>query len=72
MWQAIESGRKTHSLRSHCKIVYDSFQVDFVEPAQNYVHLKLIPRIDYTKPRGFAKNKDNVSIKYITVVLPPL
>lgn len=34
-------------------------QVDFVEPAQNYVHLKLIPRIDYTKPRGFAKTKDN-------------
>ncbi|VDI63447.1 transcription elongation factor SPT5 [Mytilus galloprovincialis] len=37
----------------------DLGQVDFVEPAQNYVHLKLIPRIDYTKPRGFAKTKDN-------------
>ncbi|KAK2179528.1 hypothetical protein NP493_486g02048 [Ridgeia piscesae] len=30
----------------------DLAQVDYVEPSQNLVHLKLIPRVDYTKPRG--------------------
>ncbi|XP_014681911.1 PREDICTED: transcription elongation factor SPT5-like isoform X2 [Priapulus caudatus] len=30
----------------------DIAQVDFVDTAQNQVHLKLIPRIDYTRPRG--------------------
>lgn len=30
----------------------DLAQVDYVESSQNNVHLKLIPRIDYTKMRG--------------------
>ena len=30
----------------------DLAQVDFVDMAQNQVHLKLIPRIDYGRPRG--------------------
>ena len=30
----------------------DLAQVDYVDTAQNQVHLKLIPRIDYTRPRG--------------------
>lgn len=30
----------------------DIAQVDYVDVAQNQVHLKLIPRIDYTRPRG--------------------
>ncbi|XP_071104525.1 transcription elongation factor SPT5-like [Haliotis cracherodii] len=30
----------------------DLAQVDYVEPSQNVVHLKLIPRIDFSKPRG--------------------
>ncbi|XP_060070304.1 transcription elongation factor SPT5-like [Ylistrum balloti] len=34
----------------------DLAQVDFVEPAQNIVHLKLIPRIDYTRQRGVLRN----------------
>ncbi|KAL5006667.1 hypothetical protein ScPMuIL_015473 [Solemya velum] len=34
----------------------DLAQVDYVEPAQNIVHLKLIPRIDYTRPRGLMRN----------------
>ncbi|KAG8235706.1 hypothetical protein J437_LFUL016324 [Ladona fulva] len=42
----------------------DIAQVDYVDLAQNQVHLKLIPRIDYTKPRGAlrtsqADNDDN-------------
>ncbi|XP_075228601.1 transcription elongation factor subunit Spt5 [Lycorma delicatula] len=30
----------------------DIAQVDYVDLAQNQVHLKLLPRVDYTKPRG--------------------
>lgn len=30
----------------------DLAQVDFVDPSQNSVHLKLIPRIDYNRMRG--------------------
>lgn len=30
----------------------DIAQVDYVDVAQNQVHLKLIPRIDYSRPRG--------------------
>jgi transcription elongation factor SPT5 len=30
----------------------DIAQVDYVDVAQNEVHLKLLPRIDYTRPRG--------------------
>lgn len=31
----------------------DLAQVDYVEAAQNQVSVKMIPRIDYNKPRGF-------------------
>ncbi|KAG8193552.1 hypothetical protein JTE90_003761 [Oedothorax gibbosus] len=34
----------------------DLAQVDFVNMAQNYVHLKLIPRVDYTKKRGALRS----------------
>eukprot|EP00094_Tigriopus_californicus_P005339 TCALIF_05148-PA protein Name:"Similar to SUPT5H Transcription elongation factor SPT5 (Homo sapiens)" AED:0.12 eAED:0.12 QI:0/0.33/0.3/1/0.77/0.8/10/0/1058 len=30
----------------------DLAQVDYVDTSQNMVHLKLLPRIDYTRPRG--------------------
>merc|ERR1711997_734583 len=30
----------------------DLAQVDYTDMAQNQVHLKLLPRIDYTRPRG--------------------
>ena len=30
----------------------DLAQVDYVEPSHNSVHVKMIPRIDYTKMRG--------------------
>lgn len=33
----------------------DLAQVDFVDASQNTVHLKLIPRIDYTRLRGALK-----------------
>lgn len=39
----------------------DIAQVDFVDTTQNQVHLKLIPRIDYTRPRGALRNTTNVS-----------
>lgn len=35
----------------------DIAQVDFVDLAQNQVHLKLLPRIDYTRMRGALKTK---------------
>ncbi|KAJ4426201.1 transcription elongation factor spt5 [Periplaneta americana] len=34
----------------------DIAQVDYVELAQNQVHLKLLPRIDYTRPRGALRS----------------
>lgn len=34
----------------------DLGEIDFVEPSQNMVHLKLLPRIDYTRNRGVLKN----------------
>ncbi|ESP00239.1 hypothetical protein LOTGIDRAFT_225963 [Lottia gigantea] len=37
----------------------DLAQVDYMEPSQNIVHLKMIPRIDYSKPRGALKNHSN-------------
>ncbi|KAL1117370.1 hypothetical protein AAG570_004696, partial [Ranatra chinensis] len=38
----------------------DIAQVDYVDLAQNQVHLKLLPRIDYTRPRGALRtNQDN-------------
>jgi transcription elongation factor SPT5 len=35
----------------------DIAQVDFVDLAQNQVHLKLLPRIDYSRMRGALKTK---------------
>ncbi|XP_013417126.1 transcription elongation factor SPT5 [Lingula anatina] len=37
----------------------DLAQVDYVEPSQNVVHLKLIPRIDYSKMRGVLRSSAN-------------
>lgn len=37
----------------------DLAQVDFVDTAQNQVHLKLIPRIDYTRLRGALRTTSN-------------
>lgn len=34
----------------------DIAQVDFADPAQNLIHLKIIPRIDYTRMRGALKD----------------
>lgn len=42
----------------------DIAQVDYVDVAQNEVHLKLLPRIDYTRMRGALKSS-NVSIPII-------
>ena len=43
----------------------DLAQVDYVDTAQNQVHLKLIPRVDYTRLRGALKgsNSENESTK---------
>lgn len=35
----------------------DLAQIDYVEPSQNQVHVKLIPRIDYTKLRGVLRGQ---------------
>ncbi|XP_045177406.2 transcription elongation factor SPT5-like [Mercenaria mercenaria] len=37
----------------------DLAQVDYVESAQNAVHLKLLPRIDYTRMRGIMRNQQS-------------
>ncbi|XP_039248300.2 transcription elongation factor SPT5-like isoform X1 [Styela clava] len=37
----------------------DLAQVDYVEPSQNQVSLKLIPRIDYTRLRGVYRGTDS-------------
>ena len=39
----------------------DLAQVDYVEPSQNQVHLKLIPRIDYSRMRGALRGSKEVS-----------
>lgn len=36
----------------------DLAQIDYVEPSQNIVHLKLIPRIDYTRMRGALRGTE--------------
>ena len=36
----------------------DLAQVDYVEAAQNQVSVKLIPRIDYNKLRGFRSSEN--------------
>ena len=37
----------------------DLAQVDYVDTAQNHVHLKLIPRIDYSRPRGALRTNSS-------------
>ncbi|XP_037068165.1 transcription elongation factor SPT5-like, partial [Pollicipes pollicipes] len=37
----------------------DIAQVDYVDPGQSSVHLKLIPRIDYSRMRGALRDKEN-------------
>jgi transcription elongation factor SPT5 len=39
----------------------DIAQVDYVDLAQNQVHLKLLPRIDYTRFRGALRTSQSVS-----------
>ena len=39
----------------------DLAQVDYVEPSQNLVHIKMIPRIDYSRKRGIMRNQNSVS-----------
>ena len=34
----------------------DLAQVDYVEPSQNAVHVKMIPRIDYSRMRGVMRS----------------
>ena len=42
------------------------YQVDFVEPSQNQVHLKLIPGIDYTRLRGALRGTQPVNLHNLT------
>ena len=51
----------------------DLAQVDYVDPSQNQVHLKLIPRIDYTRPRGALRTNasDESSKKALKKKRPP-
>jgi len=42
----------------------DIAQVDYVDLAQNTVHLKLLPRIDYTKLRGALRSGQVVFILF--------
>lgn len=39
----------------------DIAQVDYVDLAQNQVHLRLLPRIDYTRPRGALRTAQSES-----------
>lgn len=39
----------------------DIAQVDYFDMAQNQVHLKLLPRIDYTRLRGALRTAQSVS-----------
>jgi transcription elongation factor SPT5 len=41
----------------------DLAQVDYVDIAQNKVHLKLVPRIDYTRMRGALRTQEDVQNK---------
>ncbi|XP_050426414.1 transcription elongation factor SPT5 [Adelges cooleyi] len=42
----------------------DIAQVDYVDLGQNQVHLKLLPRIDYTRPRGALRSSmDSEALK---------
>ncbi|KAI6202252.1 Micro-fibrillar-associated protein 1 containing protein [Aphelenchoides besseyi] len=42
----------------------DLAQVDWIEVARNQVHLRLLPRIDYKKKRGFLKDSQNDDDEY--------
>jgi transcription elongation factor SPT5 len=42
----------------------DLAQVDYVEPSQNMVNLKLIPHIDYTRMRGALRTSSNVRFRH--------
>nr|CAB3266712.1 transcription elongation factor SPT5 [Phallusia mammillata] len=37
----------------------DLAQIEYIEQSQNYVHLKLIPRIDYSRPRGVNRDSQD-------------
>ncbi|XP_014230506.2 transcription elongation factor SPT5-like [Trichogramma pretiosum] len=39
----------------------DIAQIDYVDLSQNQVHLKLLPRIDYTRPRGALRTAQSES-----------
>ena len=39
----------------------DLAQIDYVEPSQNQVHVKLLPRIDYSRMRGVLRGTKDVS-----------
>ena len=39
----------------------DLAQIDFVEPSEHKIRLKLIPRIDFTRMRGVMRNQNAVS-----------
>ncbi|XP_035670800.1 transcription elongation factor SPT5-like [Branchiostoma floridae] len=49
----------------------DLAQVDYVEPSMNSVHLKLIPRVDYTKLRGVQKASQDQGEKRKKFRRPP-
>jgi transcription elongation factor SPT5 len=51
----------------------DLAQVDYVDMAQNQVHLKLIPRIDYSRPRGALRTtaSDESTKKQLKKKKPP-
>lgn len=40
----------------------DIAQVDYFDMAQNQVHLKLLPRIDYTRLRGALRTAQSVRL----------
>ena len=40
-------------------VVYVCLQVDYVEPSQNIVHLKMIPRVDYSQLRGIMRTSSS-------------
>ncbi|XP_077978109.1 transcription elongation factor SPT5-like [Glandiceps talaboti] len=49
----------------------DLAQVDYVEPAQNQVTLKLVPRVDYTRPRGLVRTAADIQEKKKRNKKPP-
>lgn len=41
----------------------DLAQIDYVEPSEHKIRLKLIPRIDYTRMRGVMRSQNSVSLR---------